>query len=266
MRRTCALALIAAAAGRPAPTSAHVAPALEDNHRYLKLTPLGDRVRLAYLVLYGERPGRALRAALDADGDGSIADREAAPHGARLGADVARGLAVTVDGAPRAIAWEEVRVGLGDPRARGGAVAVDLIATICLAPGPPASHALTLRDRFALPGLGETEVRVDEGVGVRIDDARVGAAALASGLLRLVGPTELLAGPGLALAFTTTPRAPRPADGRCEARRRGQARWAAPAALAGLAAVAGIAGIVRRRRGLHRGASTGGAARASGVD
>src|SRR6185369_12131192 len=38
-------------AGRAA---AHVAPSVGDNNRYLKLTPLGDRVRLAYTVFYGD--------------------------------------------------------------------------------------------------------------------------------------------------------------------------------------------------------------------
>ena len=43
-----------------ASAAAHVSPSVDDNNRFLKLTPLGDRVRLAYTVLFGDNPGRAL--------------------------------------------------------------------------------------------------------------------------------------------------------------------------------------------------------------
>ena len=34
--------------------SAHVAPSVDDNNRYLKVTPLHDGIRLAYTVFFGE--------------------------------------------------------------------------------------------------------------------------------------------------------------------------------------------------------------------
>src|SRR6476659_7409472 len=77
--------------------SAHVAPAVGDNNRYLKLTPLGDRVRLAYTVFYGEIPGAGMRGAIDANHDGAIDDRESQAFGARLAAEIARAVEVTVD-------------------------------------------------------------------------------------------------------------------------------------------------------------------------
>ena len=39
------------------PARAHVAPSVDDNNRYVWVTPLGDRVRIAYTVLFGEIPG-----------------------------------------------------------------------------------------------------------------------------------------------------------------------------------------------------------------
>ena len=56
----------------PAPAAAHVAPSVGDNNRYLKLTPMGDRVRLSYTVFYGEIPGAGMRGAIDANHDGTI--------------------------------------------------------------------------------------------------------------------------------------------------------------------------------------------------
>src|SRR5947207_3320745 len=85
--------------------SAHVAPSVDDNNRYLKLTPLGDRVRLAYVIFYGEVPGARVRAAIDADRDGAISDAESRAFGAKLGGELAAGLDVSVDSAPRRIAW-----------------------------------------------------------------------------------------------------------------------------------------------------------------
>src|SRR5580765_7320368 len=84
---------------------AHVAPSMDDNNRYLKLTPLGDRVRLAYTVYLGEVPGAAARREFDADRDGAISDPEAQAFGARLAEQVRPALAITVDGAAAPLAW-----------------------------------------------------------------------------------------------------------------------------------------------------------------
>src|SRR6476659_5617187 len=78
--------------------AAHVAPSVDDNNRYLKLTPLGDRVRLAYTVFYGEVPGAAMRQQLDANRDGTIDDAESSAFGEKLAAEVAASIDVTVDG------------------------------------------------------------------------------------------------------------------------------------------------------------------------
>ena len=58
MRRLAIATLATAAlAGR---ATGHVQPSVDDNNRFLKLTPLGDRVRLAYTVLFGEGSADAM--------------------------------------------------------------------------------------------------------------------------------------------------------------------------------------------------------------
>src|SRR5512132_3970712 len=84
-----------------APARAHVAPSAGDNNRYIKLTPLPDRVRLAYTIFYGETPGRELRARLDANRDGAIDDAESRAFGDRIARELAAALDVVVDGQPR---------------------------------------------------------------------------------------------------------------------------------------------------------------------
>src|SRR5262245_49235308 len=98
MQRALVPAIAAAwlAAGAAA---AHVAPSVGDNNRYLKLTPLGDRVRLAYTVFYGEVPGAELRKAIDANHDGAIDDAESQAFAVRTADEIAAALEVIVDGA-----------------------------------------------------------------------------------------------------------------------------------------------------------------------
>src|SRR5260221_10143937 len=102
------LALALSIALVAAPARAHVAPSVSDNNRYLKLTPLGDRVRLAYTVFYGEAPGAELRRTIDGNHDGTIDDAESQAFGDRIARDIAAALEVTVDGAAQPVAWSEV--------------------------------------------------------------------------------------------------------------------------------------------------------------
>src|SRR6266545_4571338 len=57
--------------------SAHVAPSVDDNNRYVKVTPLADGFRLAYTVFFGEIPGAAERPSIDTNRDSRIDDGEA---------------------------------------------------------------------------------------------------------------------------------------------------------------------------------------------
>lgn len=245
--RAITLALVACVAIGGA--DAHVAPSVDDNNRYLKLTPSGDRVRLAYTVFFGENPGRAQRPALDTDRDGTIADREAQVFAGRLGAEVAASLAVTVDGAPAKVTWSVVSAGLGTPSVRGGAFSVDLVAYLCL-PAARGRHAVRVHDRFRVPRPGETEVRVEDGPGITIERARLGALVRDGDAFKLVGPAAPLADDGLEVAFVAAASAPVGGDTICHAGARG-GRGLPAAVVIGAGAVIGVALallVVRRRR------------------
>ncbi len=213
MRRVLALVatitIVAAAA-------AHVAPSVDDNNRYLKITPQADRVRLAYTVFFGEVPGRTARASIDKNGDGTITDAEAQAFGDKLAADVLAALDVTVDHRQQRLAWKAISVGMGSPATTAGSFSVDLIAYLCVSPAR-GRHAVTVRDQFRVPNPGETEVLVEDGPGIRIEHARIGAATAPSNDFKFVGPGGPLADDGLDVAFVADASAPVATDDTCVA-------------------------------------------------
>lgn len=258
-RVACVAAVVAVIAAGAAvrPAAAHVAPSVGDNNRYLKLTPLGDRVRLAYTVFYGEVPGAELRRAIDANRDGTIDDAESQAFGRRIAAQIAAALEVTADGARRPVAWSQVVVGMGTPSTAAGTFSIDLVASICLAP-PRGRHAVELRDRFELSRPGETEIRFEDSPGVAVDRARVGDDGDPGIDYKIIGPTPVLAaaGPagGIELVFTAGDKAVVGSDAACvrPAPRSGVsaavvAGWAAALAAA-LAGAVTIAKYLRQRR------------------
>lgn len=198
-----------------ATAAAHVSPSVDDNNRFLKLTPLGDRVRVAYTVLFGDNPGRALRPAMDADGDGLVSDAEAQIFSAKLARDVADALDIDVDGKPQKMAWREVAVGMGAPQATAGTFSVDLVGYLCV--GGRGAHAVQLRDHFKLTRPGETEVKVEDAPGVTISRARIGPADDPTFDYKFVGPGGPLYDDGLDLRFDAGSRAAIPGDGACSA-------------------------------------------------
>jgi hypothetical protein len=252
MRRTVAAAVIAAGLGVAGGARAHVAPSTDVNNRYVKLTLLGDRVRLAYTVYYGEVPGAAQRRTLDANHDGALAPAESDAAGQALGRQVAPAIEVTVDGKVVPTSWALVDVGLGTPDVRAGAFSVDLVAWYCLGGG--ATHAVVLRDRFALPHAGETEVRIEDGPGVRVASARLGDLRLPDLDARWEGPGGPIVREGLEVQFEAGPQAQRMDDGRCggDGRTGDGDRWRWPVAVSVTAAVAAAAAVavtrLRRRR------------------
>jgi hypothetical protein len=197
-----------------APALAHVAPSVDDNNRYLKVTPQSDRVRLAYTVFFGEVPGRAARPSIDTNKDGALDDAEAQAFGDRLAADVIGAMDVAVDGKSLRPRWKTVSVGLGSPTVVAGAFSVDMIAYVCVA-HPRGNHAVLIRDRFRVPRPGETEVVVEDGPGVRIEHARMGQATAIDNVFKLAGPGGPLSDDGLDVAWTADDKAP--LSGECEA-------------------------------------------------
>jgi hypothetical protein len=194
--------------------SGHVAPSVDDNNRYLKLTPLGDRVRLAYTVFYGEVPGASVRPAIDTNKDGTIDKAEAQAFGDQVARQVADGLDVDVDGHPERVTWAVVDVGLGSPQVAAGSFSVDLVAYLCL-PVARGHHRVTVHDRFRIPHPGETEVKIEDSPGVTIEHAHVGPADDPSYDYRFAGPGGPMSDDGLDLAFTAGPKAPVAPDATC---------------------------------------------------
>jgi hypothetical protein len=244
--------------------AAHVAPSVDDNNRYLKLTPLGDRVRLAYTVFFGEIPGASERRTIDRNHDGRIDDGEARAFAGHLGSEVAAALDIDIDGASSTVTWAMVEPGMGTPTVDAGSFSVDLVAYLCL-PTVRGKHRLVVRDRFRLTHPGETEVKVEDGLGVTIERARIGAADDPSYDYRFAGGGGPLQDDGLELVFVASDKAPVTSDGACtgtHASRAGAAarRWVTPVmvigGMLGAIAITVIIVVRRRRRSLRPSATT----------
>ncbi len=224
---------------------------MDDNNRYLKLTPLGDRVRLAYTVFFGEIPGASERRGIDANHDGRIDDAEAHAFGDKLAAEVAAALEVEIDGHVEPVKWIAVDTGMGTPDVAAGSFSVDLVAYLCL-PTVRGRHRLLVRDRFRIPHPGETEARVEDSPGVTIERAHVGPADDPSYDFRFAGPGGPLEDDGLELIFNATDRAVVTADGQCIAKRPKSSRtwlWIVGVrARVGVSVLVLVLVLVRRRR------------------
>jgi hypothetical protein len=138
------------------------------NNRYVKLTCMENRVRLAYTILYGDLPGEAERRKMDKDKNGSISADEAKAFGASLGEVLSRTLTITIDGERQALHWESIDVGLGTNVGVGALpFSVDLVTTFAPREGG-GEHEIRVDDRFEPPYLGETEVLAEEAPGTRV--------------------------------------------------------------------------------------------------
>ena len=240
MRRASGLIVLAVTlAGVTA--AAHVAPSVDDNNRYIKLTPAADRVRVAYTVFFGEVPGAQTRPSIDANRDGQISEAEGQAFGVKLATEVGASLELTVDGKVQPVAWSTVAVGMGAPQVAAGSFSIDMIAWACL-PTVRGKHTLLLRDRFRVPRPGETEVKVEDGPGVTIDHTRIGTAADPSHDYRFAGPGGPLTDDGLEIAFTARDTAPLTSDGTCTAPGGGKAGVSRPLVMIIVLALMGIIG------------------------
>jgi hypothetical protein len=226
-----------------------VAASRDDNNRYLRLSLFGDEIRLVYTVVFGEVPGRAERRAIDRDRDGALSSAETERFTERLAIEIAGQLAVSLDGLPTPVRFRERSFG-GSAAPGAGAFSVDLVATVCARDA--GEHALTLRDRVALPRPGETEVQLERGPGVTVTAASVGAVAPSEHGFRFAGPTPQLREPGLRVAFRVAKDALSPRGADCAdapgGRTRRRREQLLGALVAGVALVAVAIGLARRRR------------------
>ena len=155
---------------------AHVAPSVDTNNRYIKISAMPDRIRMVYTVYIGEIPGAQARRRMDTDRDGILSHAEASAYGTDTAEAVAQALSIELDGAPVAITWTEMDVGLGTPATDSGAFSVDLVAWLCIDGAALArTHSLSLFDHFKLSRPGETELRVEATPGITIDKSTLGA-------------------------------------------------------------------------------------------
>jgi hypothetical protein len=193
---------------------AHVSPSVDDNNRYVKLTPQADRLRLAYTVFFGEVPGAALRPTLDKNRDGTISDAEAQTYGDRIAADVLASLDLAIDGKQQRLRWQQIMVGMGSPTVNAGSFSVDMITYACL-PNATAGrrHELLLKDRYRVPKPGETEVRVEDSIGLTVESARIGTSDALANDFKFVGPGGPFSDDGLKVVFVASDKAPR--SGEC---------------------------------------------------
>lgn len=182
----------------------HVAGSVDTNNRYVKLSPLGDRVRVVYTVVFGEVPGASARRQMDLDRDGQISEQERRRFGAPFATQIARALELSVDGVASRMTWDHVDVGLGTTATAAGAFAVDLVAAVCLASNR-ARHIIHMRDLFINSSPGETEITIEPGPGIHIERAQIGAYADPTYQFRFSGSDRALSDPGLELRFTAAP-------------------------------------------------------------
>ncbi|HEY5949092.1 MAG TPA: hypothetical protein VIV40_26550 [Kofleriaceae bacterium] len=193
--------------------SAHVAPSVDDNNRYLKVTPLRDGFRLAYTVFFGEIPGASERRSIDDNRDGRIDDAEAQRFANKLGTEVSGAIDIEVDGVAQRVHWDVVSAGMGSDAVAAGSFSVDLVAFAC--GSAAASHKILVRDQFRVPRPGETEVKVEDSPGVSVTRAHVGPADDPSHDFRFAGPGGPLSDDGLELEFAATDKAPAVPNGKC---------------------------------------------------
>lgn len=163
------MGLVTTACAKPA--QAHVAPSVKENNRYIKLTLLGDRVRLAYIIYIGEIPGQSARRRMDVNRDGKLSDAESAAFRDQWADRVREALAIELGGEHSPVSWDSVEIGLGTPLVTGGAMSIDLVDWLCL---EGRARRLELRDRLVVPRPGESQLLVEESPGTEITSASIG--------------------------------------------------------------------------------------------
>jgi hypothetical protein len=240
-----------ALAGGPATARAHPQTSPDRNNRYLKLTPMADRLRIAYTVYLGEAPGAHARRRLDRDRDGTVSDGEASVIAREIAAMVTPAVDLALDDRAVTIDWSAPTIGLGTPATAGGALAIDLVGWVCTGPGP--RHRLALRDRVRIDAPGEIEVRLEDGPGIDFpaDARRLAGEPMRELTVTWRGDEERLTR-GLEAAYTVdATRALRLTDRRCAPPRPGgggRPLVYVGAALAGLALGVTALVLTRRRR------------------
>ena len=198
-------ARLLAVAGRHARCRRHVAPSVDDNNRYLKVTPLGDGVRLAYTVFFGEIPGRR-RAPHDRH-EPRRPDRRRRGQGVRRQARRPRSRPrstsrSTASPQPRALADRRRRDGHAtrSPPARSRSISSP---TSAAAPARHA-HACSCATSSASPGPARPRSRSRTARASRSSARTSGTPTTRRHDYRFVGPGGPLSDDGLEVEYTST--------------------------------------------------------------
>ena len=154
---------------------AHPQFALSTANRYGTLALTASfGARVFYTFMIGDVPAHSMRKQADRNGDGTLDAQEQAGLAQTLRAQLAD-LTVSVDGQKVPLTFEAPPLSLPDPRVSPIAFAYELSATLPIGDGAK-EHLVRYDDRIGLPPVGDVEVRVEEGPGVRVLQTWEGAA------------------------------------------------------------------------------------------
>lgn len=184
-------------------------------NRYARLVlQPGGRVRLSYTLMVGDQPALALRQRGDLNHDGQIDAQEGQQLAQALLLEVKPRLALTLDGRLLPLRFQEPLLGLAGQAVASAALSMDVAAVIDAPAG--AAHTLQVEDQVNLPPVGEQEVLIDPGPGVRVLESHQGRSpgqAATTPALRFVSqgpPRSMLADRSVSVTFEEPlPPAPR---------------------------------------------------------
>ncbi|MBL4635914.1 MAG: hypothetical protein JKY56_18785 [Kofleriaceae bacterium] len=181
---------------------AHVGSDEKVNNRYYKLTPMSDRVRVAYTIFFGRQPSLEIRRGMDLDGDRKISESEKNSYREQLAREVFNVVSVELDHSGSEVRWSEVTLGIGGNSIFDGPFSIDFIGSVCLvAPAPGTTHHLVFRESLRLPLPGETELHLDPAPGIDIRKSILDKVPLTGNEKRWTGGAGPIA-KGYELEFT----------------------------------------------------------------
>lgn len=131
--------------------------------------------RILYTFMVGDVPAHTLRRQADKNGDGTLDVQEQAGLAQTLKSQLPE-LAVTLDGNKVPLEFGAPPLSLPDPRVSPLAFSFELTAPLPLSGGATdrGEHLLRVDDRLNLPPIGDVELRIEEGPGVRVLDSWIG--------------------------------------------------------------------------------------------
>ena len=211
-------------------------------NRYISLVVVDQRADLTVTLLHGDLPGAERRRAMDADGNGTIDERELEGERGAWARRAGELVRLSVDGQPLVLAATASIDLAGEPAVSARPLVVEVATR--LPPLAPGRHTFTVEPGPDRPRDGETEVTIDLGARDRLVASRRGRGE----------PTEppqsrfLFAGPRASVIEDRSVSFVVEAGGGGSGG--GSSGPAVAAALAGLAAIGagGIAFLVRRIR------------------